>query len=81
MTDTPGDRRRGIPVPGVRPVDVARPRIAHIGVGGFHRAHLAMYTHELAASGGDWGIRGLGMLAARRGDARRAQRPRTACTP
>jgi mannitol 2-dehydrogenase len=38
------------------------PRIAHIGVGGFHRAHLAAYTHELAEEGSDWGIRGLGVL-------------------
>jgi mannitol 2-dehydrogenase len=34
-------------------------------VGGFSRAHLALYTHELAAQGSDWGIRGLGLL---RGD-------------
>ena len=39
------------------------PRIVHIGVGGFHRAHLALYTDDLATDGGDWGIRGLGMLA------------------
>jgi len=38
------------------------PRILHLGVGGFHRAHLALYVHELAAAGGDWGIRGLGSL-------------------
>jgi mannitol 2-dehydrogenase len=38
------------------------PRIVHIGVGGFHRAHLALYVHELAAAGGDWGIVGLGLL-------------------
>ena len=38
------------------------PRILHLGVGGFHRAHLALYVHELAAQGGDWGIRGLGRL-------------------
>jgi mannitol 2-dehydrogenase len=37
-------------------------RIVHIGVGGFHRAHLAVYAHELAAAGGDWGIVGLGLL-------------------
>ncbi len=37
-------------------------RIVHVGVGGFHRAHLAAYTHELASSGGDWGIVGLGLL-------------------
>ena len=29
---------------------------------GFHRAHLAVYTHELAAAGSDWGIAGLGLL-------------------
>jgi mannitol 2-dehydrogenase len=38
------------------------PRILHLGVGGFHRAHLALYAHELAAEGGDWGICGLGRL-------------------
>ena len=40
-----------------------QPRIAHIGVGGFHRAHLALYTHELAEAGSDWGIVGVGLLA------------------
>jgi mannitol 2-dehydrogenase len=45
------------------------PRIVHIGVGGFHRAHMALYTDELAMAGGDWGIRGIGLLA---GDARMA---------
>jgi mannitol 2-dehydrogenase len=45
-----------------------RPRIAHIGVGGFHRAHLALYVDHLArTTGSDWGIRGIGLLA---GDAR-----------
>ncbi len=38
-------------------------RIAHIGVGGFHRAHLARYVDELADAGSDWGITGLGLLA------------------
>jgi mannitol 2-dehydrogenase len=33
-------------------------------VGGFHRAHLALYVHRLATDGGDWGIVGLGMLPA-----------------
>jgi mannitol 2-dehydrogenase len=37
-------------------------RILHLGVGGFHRAHLALYAHELAEEGSDWGIRGLGLL-------------------
>lgn len=39
-----------------------RPRIAHIGVGGFHRAHLAIYCDSLAADGGTWGICGIGLL-------------------
>jgi mannitol 2-dehydrogenase len=57
---------RGIPVP---TYDRSRllPRILHLGVGGFHRAHLALYAHELAEAGSDWGIRGLGLL---RGDLR-----------
>jgi mannitol 2-dehydrogenase len=38
------------------------PRILHLGVGGFHRAHMALYTHELAERGGDWRIRGVGLL-------------------
>jgi mannitol 2-dehydrogenase len=55
--------RTGIPVP---TYDRARlePSIVHVGVGGFHRAHLAVYAHELASRGGDWGIVGLGLLAA-----------------
>jgi mannitol 2-dehydrogenase len=52
---------RGVPVP---VYDRARleARIVHIGVGGFHRAHFALYTHELAEAGSDWGIVGLGLL-------------------
>jgi mannitol 2-dehydrogenase len=52
---------RGIPVP---TYDRSRllPRILHLGVGGFHRSHLALYAHELAEVGSDWGIRGLGLL-------------------
>jgi mannitol 2-dehydrogenase len=52
----------GIPVP---TYDRARlqPGIVHVGVGGFHRAHLAVYVHELAAHGSGWGIVGLGLLA------------------
>jgi mannitol 2-dehydrogenase len=38
------------------------PRILHLGVGGFHRAHMALYTDELAEAGGDWAIRGVGLL-------------------
>jgi mannitol 2-dehydrogenase len=53
----------GIPVP---TYDRARlePAIVHVGVGGFHRAHLAVYAHDLASQGSGWGIVGLGLLAA-----------------
>lgn len=37
--------------------------IVHIGVGGFHRAHLATYVDELATAGAtDWAIVGAGVL-------------------
>jgi mannitol 2-dehydrogenase len=52
---------RGVPVPRYGRSGL-RPRILHVGVGGFHRAHLALYAHELAETGSDWGIRGLGLL-------------------
>jgi mannitol 2-dehydrogenase len=52
---------RGIPVPTYRRSELV-PRILHLGVGGFHRAHLALYVHELAQAGSDWGIRGVGVL-------------------
>jgi mannitol 2-dehydrogenase len=50
-------------------------RIVHVGVGGFHRAHMAVYTDEVAADGGSWGIRGVGLLDAdrRMADTLRAQ--------
>jgi len=52
---------RGVPVP-TYDRDRLAPRLVHVGVGGFHRAHLAVYAQELAAAGGDWGIVGLGLL-------------------
>jgi mannitol 2-dehydrogenase len=54
--------RRGVPVPAYDRGRLA-PRIVHVGVGGFHRAHLAVYVHELASDGSDWGIDGLGLLS------------------
>ena len=50
--------RLGVPVPAYDRSRLA-PRIVHVGVGGFHRAHLALYVHELAGEGADWGIAGL----------------------
>jgi mannitol 2-dehydrogenase len=53
--------RLGVPVPHYDRQALV-PRILHLGVGGFHRAHMALYTHELAEEGGDWAIRGVGLL-------------------
>ena len=43
--------------------DMIRTGIAHIGVGGFHRAHQAVYTDALMNQGLalDWGICGVGV--------------------
>ncbi len=70
----PDVARLGVLVPEYDRGRLAR-RIVHVGVGGFHRAHLAVYAHELAAAGGDWGIAGLGLLEqdAAMGDVLRAQ--------
>ena len=43
------------------------PGVVHIGVGGFHRAHQAMYHDRLLGEGElDWGICGVGVMAADR---------------
>jgi mannitol 2-dehydrogenase len=55
----------GVPVPQYDRTALA-PRVLHVGVGGFHRAHMAVYTDDVAAEGGDWGIRGVGLLDADR---------------
>jgi mannitol 2-dehydrogenase len=52
---------RGVPVPSYDR-GLLEARIVHIGVGGFHRAHFALYCDDLALAGGDWGIVGLGLL-------------------
>lgn len=58
------------------PATIARPRfdpakvsrgIVHLGFGGFHRAHMARYTHDLMERRVDatgWGIVGVGTLPA-----------------
>ncbi|PXA86768.1 mannitol dehydrogenase [Nostoc sp. 3335mG] len=55
-----------------------RPGIVHLGLGGFHRAHMARYAHDLMAAdeaGLDWGIIGVGLREADRSllDTLRAQ--------
>jgi mannitol 2-dehydrogenase len=54
----------GVPVPQYDRRALS-PKILHIGVGAFHRAHMALYTDEVAASSG-WGICGVGLLDADR---------------
>ena len=42
-----------------------RPGILHLGLGGFHRAHMARYTHDLMSMRPDslqWGIMGVGLM-------------------
>ena len=56
---------RGVPVP-CYDRSALVPRILHVGVGGFHRAHMALYTDDIAADGSDWGICGVGLLGADR---------------
>ena len=57
------------------PTDVARPNynrsdltpgIVHVGLGNFHRAHMALYLHDLFQTGQDhdWAIIGAGVRAA-----------------
>jgi mannitol 2-dehydrogenase len=45
--------------------DLVTPGMVHVGVGGFHRAHQAMYHDRLMNEGTalDWGICGVGVLA------------------
>jgi len=48
--------------------DLARvaPGIVHLGLGGFHRAHMARYTHDLLdrdPASLEWGIIGVGLLS------------------
>ena len=46
--------------------DVVTSSVVHVGVGGFHRAHQAMYHDRLMNQGTalDWGICGVGVMAA-----------------
>jgi len=48
--------------------DLVTPGVVHFGVGGFHRAHQAMYLDQLMNEGQalDWGICGVGVMPADR---------------
>ncbi len=50
------------------------PAVVHIGVGGFHRAHQAMYFDDLAATGvTEWGVVGVGLHRPQMGEVLHAQ--------
>jgi len=45
------------------------PAVVHIGVGGFHRAHQAVYLDDLARRGvTDWGLTGVGLHSPQMGE-------------
>ncbi len=51
-------------IPGYDPAAVT-PGIVHLGLGGFHRAHMARYTHDVMEGDGAalaWGILGVGLM-------------------
>jgi mannitol 2-dehydrogenase len=62
-TKTVGDLHDDVAVPAYDRSQV-RTGIVHFGVGGFHRAHQAMYLDTLMNDGSalDWGITGVGLL-------------------
>src|SRR5215467_8122574 len=64
---TLGHWRGRVPVPAYDR-DLVTPGVVHVGVGGFHRAHQAMYHDRMMNEGMalDWGICGVGVLAADR---------------
>ncbi|HUB20911.1 MAG TPA: mannitol dehydrogenase family protein [Streptosporangiaceae bacterium] len=57
--------RRQLPTPDYDR-SLVTPGVVHVGVGGFHRAHQAMYHDRLLSEGGarDWGICGVGIMPA-----------------
>jgi len=70
-TDTLASFADRVAVPTYRRDDL-RPAVVHLGVGGFHRAHQALYLDDLAQRGisMEWGERGVGLLP---GDRRMAE--------
>jgi fructuronate reductase/mannitol 2-dehydrogenase len=64
----------GIDIPGYDRASL-RPGVVHFGVGGFHRAHQAVYFDELARRGlaDGWGLTGVGLHRPEMGEVMRAQ--------
>src|SRR4051812_36314346 len=73
MTATQSPRALSVvnPIPVLVPrydFSALTPAVVHFGVGGFHRAHQAVYFDELAVSGiTDWGVVGVGISRPRLG--------------
>lgn len=62
LTDETLHKLPGVEIPGYDRSEVT-PGIVHFGVGGFHRAHQAMFVDRaLRAGARDWGIIGVGVL-------------------
>ena len=63
--DTLGSLDTRVAVPSYNPADTET-GIVHLGFGGFHRAHMALYTHKLMerdfAANKGWGIAGVGLM-------------------
>eukprot|EP00468_Gymnochlora_sp_CCMP2014_P007468 CAMPEP_0167761898 /NCGR_PEP_ID=MMETSP0110_2-20121227/12439_1 /TAXON_ID=629695 /ORGANISM="Gymnochlora sp., Strain CCMP2014" /LENGTH=484 /DNA_ID=CAMNT_0007648655 /DNA_START=230 /DNA_END=1684 /DNA_ORIENTATION=- len=51
----------GVRVPDFRRTDITS-GIVHMGVGGFHRSHQAVYTASLLSHDPQWGICGIGLI-------------------
>ena len=62
---------KGIAVPGYDRAKVT-PGIVHLGIGAFHRAHMAVYVDDLLAGDPSWGIVGASL---RRPDTKEALEP------
>ena len=64
---TLAEHKSRLPVPGYDR-RLVTPGVVHIGVGGFHRAHQAMYLDALMNEGTalDWGVCGVGVMPADR---------------
>jgi mannitol-1-phosphate/altronate dehydrogenase len=68
---TLGDVKPGVRVPKYKRADVSA-GIVHLGIGAFHRAHMAVYVDDLLNDDPSWGIVGASL---RRPDTKEALEP------
>ncbi|MCQ8186096.1 mannitol dehydrogenase family protein [Parvularcula maris] len=55
-----GQAREGVQLPSYDR-RLLKPRMVHLGIGAFHRAHQAVYTDDVLEEGGDWGSVGVSL--------------------